>query len=137
MFTDQPVTPVRLEVLLNVLERYSSGLKREVVYELLQPSPLLGGKPIAAKETIKAAQDLGLVVESSKVIKLDSDYDKKKSAKDNILRGMDKNVLSNSNLELYLSLFYSFYLGLNKEVYQCSKFDRERWVDEFNEKVFK
>jgi hypothetical protein len=136
MFTDQPVTPVRLEVLLNVLERYSSGLKREVVYELLQPTPLLGGKSIAAKETIKAAQGLGLVVESSRVIKLDSDYDKKKSAKDNILRGMDKSVLSNSNLELHLSLFYSFYLGLNKEVYQYSKFDREKWANEFNEKVF-
>ena len=68
MFTDGPATPVRLEVLLDVLGQYSSGLKREVIYELLQPVPLSGGGQGTAKDTLGAALQLDLAKEKQGVI---------------------------------------------------------------------
>ena len=143
MFTDGPATPVRLEVLLNVLGEYSSGLKRNVIYEMHQPTSLSGGNSTETKksqttmDTISAALQLDLAVESSSVIKLNKNYDKKKSAKKNILRAADNLVLSKQDVELYLALFYSYYLGLNTDVYELSrKYDREDWTNEFNNKVF-
>ena len=137
MFTDRPTTPVRLEVLLDVLGKDSSGWKRNVIYEMLQPTSLSGGGFDAAKNTISAAKELGLAVESSSVIKLNKDYDKKKSTKENILRTTDRMVLSKLDVESYLALFYSYYLGLNTDVYELSeKYDREAWANEFNKKVF-
>lgn len=136
MFTDGPATPVRLEVLLDVLTKYSSGLKRDAIYNLLQPAPLSGGSQNTAKNTLSAALQLGLVEEKQSVIKINKNYDKEKSAKENILRAADQAVLSNLDIEPYLSLFYAYYLGLNKEVYQRARFSREDWAIQFNKDVF-
>ncbi len=136
MFTDGPATPVRLEVLLDVLNKYSNGLKREDSYELLQPSPLSGGSQGTAKDTIRAALQIGLVEEKQSSIKLSNEYEKKKPAKENILRAVDQAVLSSLQIEPYLALFYAYYLGLDKEVYDRSNFSREEWASRFNQDVF-
>lgn len=136
MFTDGPVTPVRLEVLLDVLVKYQSGLKREVIYDLLQPLPLSGGSQNTAKETLSAGLQLGLVEEKQSIIKLNKDYETKKSAKENILRATDQLVLSSLKVEFHLALFYAYYLGLSKDVYQRSNFRREDWANHFNKDIF-
>jgi hypothetical protein len=139
LFTDGPATPVRLEVLLNVLGKYSSGLKRDVIYGMLQPLPLSEGgqstvKQNTAKDTLRAAFDLELV-EGKQSVKLSKNYNKRNTSKENILRAADNKILSNCDVELHLSLFYSYYLGLNKDVYQCSELDREDWANKFNKDV--
>jgi hypothetical protein len=136
VFTYGPATPVRLEVLLDVLAKYSIGLKREVIYELLQPSPLSGGSQGTAKDTLSAALQLGLVEEKQSVIKLSNDYNRKKSAKENILKFADQMVLSSLKVEKYLALYYAYYLGLDKQVYNRSASSREDWANYFNKDVF-
>lgn len=137
MFTDQPVTPVRLEVLLDILKKYSSGLKREVIYDLLQPTPLCDdSKKTASLQTVSAALQLGLAEEEKSVIKLTKEYDKGKSTKENILRATDQQVLGSLDIEFHLALFYSYYLGLNKLVYQFLGYSREDWANHFNKDVF-
>lgn len=137
MFTDSPATPVRVEVLLDVLVKYSKGLRRDVIYDLMQPVPLSDGGQDAAKVTVTAALQLGLVVEKEKtVIQLSPEYIKKKSSKDNILNASDIKVLASLEVEYYLALFYAYYLGLNMEVYKRTNFTREDWANQFNKDVF-
>jgi len=136
MFTDGPATPVRLEVLLDVLAAFQSGLRREEIYDLIQPLPLSDGGQLAAKDTLRAGKELGLVEEKKSVIALSKDYEKKKSAKENILRAADEIVLSSLKVEFHLALFYSYFLGLNKAVYRRSGFSRDDWANSFNKDVF-
>ena len=78
MFTDQPVTPRRLEILVEVVDELGATgtLKREALLELLQPETLPdfnseAGEPrSAAKAALKAAIDLGLVTEDGGVLRL-------------------------------------------------------------------
>jgi len=137
MFTDQPVTPVRLEVLLNLLLKYTNGLKRDVIYDLLQPTPLCNdSKKTASLQTVSAALQLGLVVENKSAIKLAKEFNKRISVKENILKSADNNVLANLDVELHLALFYSYYLGMNKQVYSYLEDSREDWAHRFNTDVF-
>jgi len=137
MFTDGPATPVRLEILIDVLANFSSGLKREDIYYMIQPPPLSGGSHNTAKEIVSTALQLELAEEKKSVILLTQSYDRKKSVKENILEATDQKILSNLDIELYLALYYSYYLGLNKDVYQRLNFSREKWADQFNKDVFK
>jgi hypothetical protein len=137
MFTDSPATPVRVEVLLDVLVKYPKGLKRDVIYDLLQPVPLSEGGQLTAKDTISSVLQLGLVVEEEKsTIKLSTEYNNRKSPQYNILKTADSMVLSRLEVEYHLALFYAYYLGLNKEIYKRADFGREDWVNEFNKDVF-
>jgi len=136
MFTDSPVTPVRLEVLLDLLKKYPNGIAREMVYELLQPQTLSEGNQQTAKDTVSAALQLKLITENSKKLSLSEIFSKKKSSKDNILNAFDQNVLCSLKIEYYFSLFYSYYLGLNEKVYTRSNYDRKDWAHRFNMDVF-
>lgn len=122
--------------MLNIFTKFTDGLKREVIYDLLQPVPLSGSVQETSRATLRAALQLGLVDEMQGFITLNSDYKKNKSVKENILRYADQKVLSNLEVELYLALFYAYYIGLNKEVYQRSNFRREDWAIHFNRDVF-
>lgn len=136
MFTDGPATPVRLEVLLDTLKKYQSGLKRKVLQELLQPETLSGGGHPAAEATLGAALQLGLVEDVQSTIKYTKDFSKQRSTKDNILQAIDKYVLSDLKIEFNLALFYSYYLGLNEQVYNRLEDNREEWANRFNKDVF-
>ncbi len=137
MFTDGQATPVRVEVLLDVLVKYPKGLKRDVIYNLLQPVPLSEGGQDATRVTLNAALQLDLIAEEEKsVIKLTTEYNKKKSPKDNILKNADPKILGSLEIEYYLALYYAYYLGLDKNVYKRADYRREDWVNQFNKDVF-
>ncbi|MDA3896784.1 MAG: hypothetical protein PF482_11640 [Desulfobacteraceae bacterium] len=137
MFTDTPATPVRVEVLLDVLMQYPNGLKRDVIYNLLQPIRLSGGGQGTAKDTISAALQLGLAIEKRQsTITLSTEYNNKKSPQYNILKAADSKILASLEVEYHLALFYAYYLGVDKEVYKRSIFNREDWVNQFNKDVF-
>ena len=138
MFTDSQATPIRLEILIDLLNEYSVGLKRDAIYDLLQPPSLSEGSHNAAQDTLGAALQLGLIEENKKIITLSKEYDEKKSSKENILKTCDDMVLSRVDIEYHLALFYAYYLGQNNTV---SPFPKrvlyEEWANNFNRDVFK
>jgi hypothetical protein len=137
MFTDGPSTPARLEILLGVVASKPKGLTRKDLYDLMQPESLRSNTE-KATNNVKAGLELELLEEEKKgsIIRLHKSYDKKLSARENILMALDGKVLKNSEVELHLALFYAYYLGLNTQIYECSDWDGERWSDQFNTDVF-
>ncbi len=136
MFTDQPVTPVRLEVLLEVLARYSDGLSRSAVRELLQPAPLSGGNHDTADITIRAAMQLCLAEDVAGMLKLTSGFNRRLGIRGSILSAADENMLSGLDVEPHLALVYAYYLGLGKDVYSLGNLTRDDWASRFNRDVF-
>lgn len=138
MFTDNPVTPGRLEILFEVLRAYPRGLARKEIYRLLQPEPLdpdlSSSSPAAA--TAKAALELGVVEESDSVLSLSVGCRKLKDTRAAILSAFDARVLSDTDVEKYFALFYAYYLGLGKQVYARRSFNNEQWAEQFNKDVF-
>ena len=138
MFTDTVVTPVRVEVMLDLLTKFPKGVARERLQRLLQPASL-AEDPLAAKAAISAATQLELIEEtdSSSTIILSKGYNKRKSPKQNLLEAADSVVLSGLDVEYYLALYYSYYLGLGGSVYERFDYSRDDWVLAFNKDVFK
>ena len=138
MFTDNPVTPVRLEILVDLLRRYPRGLPRKDVYRLLQPEPLskdLGnGSPSVV--TVGAGIELRLIEQDSGGLSVSSDYRNDTDPRESILKAIDLHVLSGLEVEKYLALFYAYYLGLGKEVYSRRSQDKQAWADQFNADVY-
>ena len=136
MFTHNPVTPVRLEILVDLLRSHPRGLPRKEVYRLLQPeslnSDLGSGSPSVV--TVSAALELGLAEEEGGVISLSAVCRKRKQgARQDILNAFDARVLSKPDVEKYFALFYSYYLGLGKEVYRRRTQNNEQWAVQFNQ----
>jgi hypothetical protein len=138
MFTHDPVTPVRLQILIDLLRECRRGLTRQDTYRLLQPEPLNadlgGGSP--AVVTVRAAIELELVEDNNGVLSLTPNCRKQSDSREAILRAFDARVLSNADVEKYFALFYSYYLGLGKEVYGRRAFNNEQWAERFNQAVF-
>lgn len=140
MFTDNPVTPVRLEILIDTLRGFPRGLSRKDVYRILQPEPLnaelKSGSP--AVVTLKAGIELALVNSDAGVdeIKLSGDSRKNKDTCAAILEAFDAQVLSKTDVEPYFALFYSYYLGLGSQVYGRRTQNNEQWANQFNKDVF-
>jgi hypothetical protein len=87
---------------------------------------------IQAKDTVKAAIELGLFVASGAVITLKSTTDR--PTRDLVLDGLDHEVLTKIDVEPYFSLFFSYLLGLNREgTFQRSP---QAWANEFNRDAF-
>ena len=73
MFTDQPVTPNRLECLIDLLREYSrQEWTRAKIISVLQPKGLPDLEPASpqAAATIKAGLELGLITQDGSSIKL-------------------------------------------------------------------
>jgi len=139
MFTDDAVTPIRLEILVDLLRECRQGLPREEAYRLLQPGPLGGDRPtfIPAKATVRAGLELHLIEEEGGKLSLDGTCRKEKDAQTAILAAFDQLVLCCTTVEKYLALFYSYYLGLGQEVYRRRTQSGEQWADQFNRQVFR
>ena len=135
MFTDDQTTPVRLEILLDLLRKFPRGLSREGISRLLQPEPLAGEKTNAARATVKAALELEIVQEQGDTLKLVDKAKMKADTRTTILSAFDQRVLTNWDTEPYFALFYAYYLGLGKAA-QADRRDRNAWVTEFNKVVF-
>lgn len=137
MFTDQPVTPVRLEILIDLLRSRRGGLSRQEVYQLLQPAPLDPDPKLgAAKETVKAGLDLKLIEEDQRQLKLTDICKKQADSRLAILVAFDAVVLSSLTVEKYFALYYAFYLGKGKTVYDHTIKTADLRADEFNQDVF-
>lgn len=138
MFTDNPVTPVRLEILIGLLREVSRGLPRKEIYRLLQPEPLnpdtSGSSPAAA--TVKAALELELAEEQGGQLSLKPACRKGRDVRMAILRAFDLRVLAAAEVEKYFALFYAYYLGLGKKAYDYRTNNKEQWAEQFNKAVF-
>lgn len=127
MFTDQPVTPGRIETLLRLV-RAHPGMKRNDVLALLQPATVHQGRQrLQARETLSAAVALKLVEEDdSRQLRVRGEEADIRAL---VLKGLDEEVLAKTDIEHYLAPFYSFMLG--------SPGDRSRdeWAADFNRTV--
>lgn len=129
MFTDQPVTPLRLEVLLEFV-RANPGLDRDELKALLQPSSIRGdAKPVQATATLAAATELKLVeVDSRGRVKLTRK--REEPARALVLEALDEEVLSKDDVEPYFARFYAFLSG------SPDRRSNQQWVDDFNAAVY-
>ena len=136
MFTDNPVTPVRLEILIDTLRGCPRGLPRREIYNLLQPISLdPDPKNAPAAATVAAAIELGLAEEPDNIY-LSTACRKLKDTRTAILEAFDARVLSSADVETYFALFYSYYLGLGKQVHERRSQNNEQWANQFNKDVF-
>jgi hypothetical protein len=138
MFTDDAVTPVRLEILVDLLRECRQGLTREEAYRLLQPEPLKPDPKFApARATIRAGLELQVIEEDQGgKLSLTIHCRKQSETRSAILSAFDKLVLRSTHVEKYFALFYSYYLGLGKRVYEMQNLSREEWAIEFNKVAF-
>ena len=138
MFTDNPVTPVRLEILLDLLRECRQGLTRDDAYRLLQPVPLGGDESsfTAAKATIRSGVELKLIKEDGDAISLALTCRKEQAIRVSVLTALDEHVLSKTEVEKYFALFSAYYLGLGKQVYERRSQDNQTWANQFNRDVF-
>lgn len=137
MFTDDAVTPVRLEILVDLLRNSRGGFSREDTYRLLQPKSLDPNPQfIPAKATVRAALELGLAEENAETLFLSKSSKREKDTRSAILKAFDERALANSDVERYFSLFYAYYIGLGKKVYTRRSQENQKWADQFNEVVF-
>lgn len=144
MFTDQPVTPLRLEILVDVVDELgaSGTLRREALLEMLQPETLPdfnseAGEPrSAAKQALKAATDLGLVVEEEGVLRLGeaARSTRRRSARELVLAALDARVLAAVDIETYFAPFYAFILALDTSA--RSPADAQEWANRYNAAVY-
>jgi hypothetical protein len=141
VFTDDQVTPLRLETLLDVVFEFASGnpVTRETIVELLQPTGLPGLKQSrgASIETLRGAMELGLVEEIDGTLMPSSQWVPRvrgRLAREMVLAALDERVVSSNQVEPWLALFYSYLLGLNGEASAAR--DHQDWANRFNQAVF-
>jgi hypothetical protein len=141
MFTDGPVTPARVETLLDLLRQLNNRkFDREKIFRLLQPEALPGvttdTKRDQAAATLKAAFELGLVTaDDHGRIRTVFDGNDPRTTQRIVLDALDEHVLGGSmEPEPFFALFYSYSLALGKEgVLKKSAAD---WAIEFDRDVF-
>lgn len=137
MFTDDAVTPVRTEILVDLLRHHNRGVARDDVYRLLQPKPLEPDPKFApAKATVRAALELGLVDESGGVLSLSDSGKRAKGTRTAVLNAFDEKVLARTDIEKYFALFYAYYLHLGKMAHARANQSGEDWAMQFNKEVF-
>jgi len=138
MFTDQPVTPMRLETLIDLLRNLTNRkLRREMLLEMLQPDglPNLDPSRVQAKQTLKAAIELRLIKDDDedKYIKLTFDRKDKRTTRQIVHAALDSIVLSDTRVEPYFALFYSYLLSLKADA-NVKKTAKE-WARDFERDV--
>jgi hypothetical protein len=141
VFTDQPVTPLRLETLLDVVFDFASSnpVSRETLCELLQPDGLPGLKEsrVASAQSVRAATELELVEEVDGLLVPASHLRPRppgRTARDMVLTAVDERVLAATRIEPWLAPFYAFLLGLNGQASVAR--DHQDWANRFNQAVF-
>lgn len=132
MFTDGPVTPVRIECLIELLREYRRReWSRANVIAVLQPKglPDLTSTSQQAGETLTAAVELGLISQESGQIKLVSSG-REETSRELLLRCLENRVLASTDVEPYYAPFYSYLINLGP--HGGEKKDRVAWANDFN-----
>jgi hypothetical protein len=138
MFTDQPATPTRVETLIDLVRNLGpEKLTKDELRKTISPDGLPDLTPNSdqARQTIAAAEGLGLISSNAEgKVDLNVDADKRPS-RDILLEAFDNKVLANTDLEPWFSLFYSYLLGRESGSAAPGKKDGDRWEVEFNRDV--
>lgn len=133
MFTDSPVTPCRLEILVDVVREFNrKDWTRSELISVLQPKglPDVRANSDQAGETVSAARELGLLTEEENCLRL-IPVEKKIATRDFILGVLDKRISSATDVEPDYAPFYSYLLqSSNQELKQRSG---EEWAIKFNQ----
>lgn len=139
MFTDQPVTPARLEVLLELVwEMRSRKLDKQSLRNLLQPSglPDVQASSKQAKEAFAAAQELELVVEEDDgSIRPSWNTRKSFNSKELVLAAIDEKVLSSTDIENWFARFYSYVITKDDDTLPPGEAGH-RWSNSFNKELY-
>jgi|ERR1051326_4323207 hypothetical protein len=140
MFTDGPVTPTRVETLLDLLRGMAPNKKidRGMLYQLLQPEGMPDVDPKkrdAARDTVKAALELKVIEETEdRLIKLKFARSDSRTTTNILLGALDATVLTDTTVEPFLALFYSYVLSLDKE--GVASKSNDEWARDFERDVF-
>jgi hypothetical protein len=140
MFTDGPVTPTRVETLLDLLRGLAPNKKidRAMLYQLLQPEGLPDVDPKkrdAARDTVKAALELKVIEETDdKLIKLKFVRSDSRTTTQVLLDALDDIVLADTKVEPFFALFYGYILSLDKE--GVASKSNDEWARDFERDVF-
>lgn len=137
MFTDQPVTPMRLEVLVDFIRTSTSTkINRKMLIEVLQPDAIVAedASRTQAKQTIKAATDLGLVDEGSETLNLTFPSKDRRKTREIVLAAIDSHILSATTVEPYFAPFYSYLLHLNEK--GATGRSGDEWARDFQRDVY-
>ena len=139
MFTDSPTTPVRVEVLLElVIEMRQRKLDRASLRHLVQPDGLPGvtEKSNQAMDTLKAALELELVKEDAeKNIRPNWETREALSGREVLIRALEEKVLKDTEVEPYFAPFYAFLIAQNSDTAGPGA-DGTRWAEAFNRDVY-
>jgi hypothetical protein len=117
MFTDSPVTPTRVECIIDLLRVHSRReWNRAELIGVLQPKGLPNLTPNSqqAADSLKACVELELIAETNGKTDL-ADYDRKHSTREIVLNAIDRRLLTATDVEPYYAPFYSYLLGLGKQ----------------------
>lgn len=137
MFTDSPVTPTRLETLLDTLRNLppNKRAERKTLVGLLQPRSIFDdeSKSSTADQTVVAAKELGLVSEVEEV-KLSFERKDKRSTRRIVLDALDEKVLGDTTIEPHFARFYSYLLFLNAD--GASKKSNDERAVEFEQHAY-
>jgi hypothetical protein len=116
VFTDEPVTPTRLETLLDLLRGTRHQFDREKLGLVLQPDelPEVGAesKRAQTRSVIRAATDLGLVDEAGGTLRLTFKAGDERGTREIVLQAIDERVLASTDVEPYFAPFFAWLLGL-------------------------
>lgn len=137
MFTDQPTTPRRFEViieLLQLLDQHKEQVDEKQLISLLQPTGLDGVNPNSnqAKITIKALRDLK-IIEGNEKLSLSTSGTTGKEA---LINALEKYVLPSDDIEYYFSKFYAYILGRDENLPLFKDEKVSSLIKEFNKMIF-
>ncbi|MBH56567.1 MAG: hypothetical protein CMJ82_05230, partial [Planctomycetaceae bacterium] len=90
-------------------------------------------KQVQSNSAVNASIALGLLTKNGNLLELSPKVKGRKSSAEFLKEALDARVLGTKEVEPYLSLFYSYMLGLNEKAYGRK---REDWPLGFNRDVF-
>ena len=137
MFTDQPVTPARLEAVIDLVRRMGDRrVTPDVLDRLIQPRSLPGvtSESRQGRVAIAATRALSLLVDDGDGgLRLDVPSRDRRTAREVVLDALDAKVLADLDLEPYLALFYAYLIARGGEAKGgAGRF----WEAEFERDVF-
>lgn len=132
MFTHEPITPRRLECLVDVLREHARrDWTRADLAGVLQPEglPDLTDSSDQANKVIKAAIDLELAIEEGNLVRL-APLQRDRTTSDLVLQAIENRILASTDVEPYYAPFYSYLIS--QGTLQAEKRDGGAWATAFN-----
>lgn len=138
MFTDQPVTPTRVETLIDLLRETRYQFDREKLGMVLQPDELPGvdpdGKRAQTSVAVRAALELGLVEESTRAVRLTFERGDARTTRQIVLAALDDRVLANDDVEPYFAPFYAWLLAQGRDA--ATRRNAGEWARSFEQAIY-